>query len=71
MLERSSPWKCRAEFLKRLVGAAEAVANAEKELTEIDSRFGDADDEDQRWRSHRLCSCRDMDPREHRHCPDR
>ena len=33
----------RAEFLKRLVGAAEAVANAEKELTEIDSRFGDAD----------------------------
>lgn len=33
----------RAEFLKRLVGAAEAVAKAEKELTEIDSRFGDAD----------------------------
>ena len=33
----------RAEFLERLVGAAVAVISAEKELTEIDSRFGDAD----------------------------
>ncbi|MGI6076413.1 MAG: DAK2 domain-containing protein [Pyramidobacter sp.] len=33
----------RAELLKRLVGAAQAVTKAEKELTEIDSHFGDAD----------------------------
>lgn len=33
----------RAELLTRLVGAAEAVASAEKELTEIDSHLGDAD----------------------------